>query len=123
MANDDDGFHDFWALYPRKVARKAAFKAWQKLRPDPALRETLLAALRAQMQSEQWQSPQYIPHASTWLNGERWTDQLPTRRLSPPVSHLVQAVQDFLGSSSPVTSSPKSLPGSPSPCGSKTSTR
>jgi hypothetical protein len=33
-----------------------------------------LAAIEKQRTGEAWKSG-YIPHASTWLNGDRWLDQ------------------------------------------------
>lgn len=36
----------------------------------------MLSALVDQKQSDQWQNPRFIPHASTWINGERWNDVL-----------------------------------------------
>jgi len=69
-------FARFWALYPRRTNRVQAVKAWDKLKPDLALCRVMEDALRLQMQSPQWQDPQHIPHPSTWLNGERWNDEL-----------------------------------------------
>lgn len=73
-----DEFPEFWRAYPRKVAKAEARKAWkqtEKVRPPLA---TLLAALKAQSSSPQWlkDDGQFIPHASTWLRGERWDDEL-----------------------------------------------
>lgn len=68
-------FGEFWAIYPRKVGRAAALKAFDKIAPDAELLTTILAALKAQAASSKWQlEPQFIPHASTWLNGQRWED-------------------------------------------------
>ena len=69
-------FERFYALYPRKTARKAAAQAWDKLRPSRELCDTMAAAIRAQMRTEQWKDPQHIPHPSTWLNGARWLDEV-----------------------------------------------
>ena len=44
------------------------------------------AALRAQMKSEQWQDKTKIPHPSTWLNGARWTDEMPDAAQKPAES-------------------------------------
>lgn len=73
----DDGFDAFWQLYPRKVARKSAHRAWVRLHPDAALYQQLVMALSAQRQSPQWRDSLYIPYLATWLNGERWLDVLP----------------------------------------------
>jgi hypothetical protein len=68
-------FDEFWAAYPRKVGRKAAQKAFDKLAPNTELLTTILAALVAQAASPKWlMEPQFIPHASTWINGQRWED-------------------------------------------------
>lgn len=82
-------FETFWAAYPRRVERKAAERAFAKAlatlgktRRFDAVRaaEYLTEAVRAW--SVQWiqrekRTPDKIPHAATWLNGERWTDELP----------------------------------------------
>lgn len=70
-------FERFWTLYPRKTNRAQAVKAWDKLKPDLELCNVMADAIRSQMQSRQWQDPDHIPHPSTWLNGARWTDELP----------------------------------------------
>ena len=74
----DDGFEQFWKLYPKKKGRKDAAKAWVKLKPNDDLRQTLITALGSHCISEDWTKDggRYIPNASTWLNGERWHDEL-----------------------------------------------
>lgn len=70
-------FERFWTMYPRKTNRVAAVRAWDKLRPDLDLCNVMSKALRAQIKMPQWQDGQHIPHPSTWLNGARWTDEIP----------------------------------------------
>ena len=72
-----DGFDLFWNEYPRKVGRGLAVKAWSK-----AIAKTLPATIVDGL--NQWKrskdfplEDKYIPHATTWLNGERWLDQIP----------------------------------------------
>src|SRR5215471_7345523 len=79
------GFATFWASYPRKTAKKAAQKAWNRLRPDAALEERILAALAVHKASRQW-AEGIIPHPATWLNGRRWEDEAveSAGRSSPP---------------------------------------
>lgn len=72
-----DGFSEFWAKYPRKQKRQAAEKAWQKITHDPTLDALIIEALEAQKQSRQWAEIRFVPHASTWLNGKRWEDEVP----------------------------------------------
>jgi uncharacterized protein YdaU (DUF1376 family) len=72
-------FAEFWLAYPRKVAKSKAAQAWLKLSPNRELVAVILAAVEAQKRSEQWtkDNGQFIPHATTWLNQERWNDELP----------------------------------------------
>jgi len=73
-----DAFEVFWKLYPNKKAKANARKVWMKLKPSAELRLTLTTALASQCVSRDWTKDdgQYVPMASTWLNGERWTDVL-----------------------------------------------
>ena len=66
-------FEKFWKAYPNGAGRKAAVKAWDKLKPDDALLELMSHTLKKDMRSEQWRRG-IIPHASTWLNSEPWND-------------------------------------------------
>jgi hypothetical protein len=69
-------FADFWQLYPRKVSKREAEKAWNKL--PPVDKDAALEAL--QQHIKYWQlkdtSSEFIPHASTWLNQARFEDEL-----------------------------------------------
>ena len=69
-------FDRFYQPYPRKTNKQAAVKAFNKLNSDDALLEVMLAALEQQKLSDQWQRG-IIPHPATWLNGRRWTDEMP----------------------------------------------
>jgi hypothetical protein len=75
----DDGFTEFWAMYPRKIGKGAARTAYRR-----ALKKTehpnILTALHLYNLTRP-QDPQYIPHPSTWLNQERWADE--TENLHP----------------------------------------
>lgn len=69
-------FEQFWSIYPKKIARLAAKKAFLRLTPDQQDKalESLPAHCRYWAETS---SPQFIPHASTFLNGERFEDELP----------------------------------------------
>ncbi len=70
-------FDEFWAVYPRKVSRAAAQKAFDKLQPSDELVTSILDALSKQAASLKWRTePEFIPHASTWINGKRWDDAI-----------------------------------------------
>lgn len=74
----DERFAQFYAKYPRHIARKNAEKAWAKLKVDDMLFEQIMQALEKALVQPQWQKKEYIPYAATWLNGERWNDEVDT---------------------------------------------
>jgi hypothetical protein len=71
-----DDFELFWSFYPRKVSKATARKAWAKLSPE----QQLMAAKAIDTHCQYWKAKEteleFIPHASTWLNGERFEDEL-----------------------------------------------
>lgn len=64
-------FDDFWAAYPRKVAKGDARRAWQKALRVASPAEIIAGALRYAKKAE----PPFICHPATWLNAERWADE------------------------------------------------
>ena len=69
-------FERFWSEYPRRVAKDAAWREFQKCKPDDHLVGLMIDAVRAQTRSAQWSKDggQYIPHPRTWLHQGRWLD-------------------------------------------------
>ena len=70
-------FEEFWKIYPKKVKKADARKAWLQttaIRPPIA---DLLKAVYAARAAKDWlkEDGEYIPHPSSWLRGERWEDQ------------------------------------------------
>src|SRR5690349_13399865 len=67
-------FADFWKAYPRRIARKPAEKAWSKINASeyPKIFEAL------PKHKNEWKRDggKYIPYPATWLNQERWNDEL-----------------------------------------------
>ena len=74
---NDEGFARFWSAYPRKQDKVKARKAFNELKPDDTLLDTMLSAIERQKQSPQWtrDGGQFIPLAATWLHGQRWEDE------------------------------------------------
>lgn len=79
-----DPFDRFWSLYPKKTGKEAARKALLKALRKTPLDDILAGAERfaadpnlPRKGTKDWQ---FVPHASTWLNGGRWDDEpLPPR--------------------------------------------
>lgn len=69
-------FAAWWALYPKKIGRAPAEKAWLKNwhRTDP---ELATAKLTEQIASEQWtkEDGKYVPNPLTYINQRRWEDE------------------------------------------------
>lgn len=72
-----DGFDEFWAAYPRHVAKAAAVRAYAKARKAALAGEIVKGAhaLAERCYAEQTDQ-KYIPHPATWLNQARWNDHL-----------------------------------------------
>jgi hypothetical protein len=70
-------FDQFWNIYGKKVGSKpGALRAFREARKKTSL-ETILKAIPLLHGSVT--GIQFIPHAATWLNGERWLDEYDTR--------------------------------------------
>ena len=70
-AQDNDAFDTFWSMYPNKVGKADAKKAWEKARRRVTV-EALFAGLYRYVNKtddRKWCNP------ATWLNQDRWLDQ------------------------------------------------
>ena len=69
-------FETFWKHYPRKVAKRAALGAFNRLTKD----EQAQAVEAIEQHLAYWKlkgtEMDFIPHASTWLNQGRFEDEL-----------------------------------------------
>ena len=72
----DESFESFWRVYPKKVGKKDAMKAWSKVKEER--REEVMRGLSSHVVCDQWVKDEgrFIPNAATWLNAERWDDQV-----------------------------------------------
>lgn len=71
-----EDFRVFWHAYPkhRRVKKAAAWRHWQKHQPAIAV---VLASLAWQCKSVDWtkNGGEFVPHASSYVNGKRWEDE------------------------------------------------
>ena len=75
-------FDLFWKIYPLKVGKSAAKKAWDKAITQEGQDIIINGALRYAQDPNR--HPSYTAHPSTWLNAGRWADDpLPQREISP----------------------------------------
>lgn len=71
-------FERFWDVYPSRPGnpKQPAFKAWQKAIKQVAA-DHIIAAAVAYARAMSTKAPEYVCHASTWLNQARWADWEP----------------------------------------------
>ena len=97
-SNNTAIFDDLWKIYPKKVGKGQARKAF-----NAALRKVdydkIHSALIDYVKVSTGKDKKYLPHLSTWLNGERWDDELQEQSLQDMTSE--QQMQAILGSSEP----------------------
>lgn len=69
-------FNNLWAIYPRKVSKRMAEKAFSKL--NPMEQEQAIEAMPNHIKYWKSQDTQlaYIPHLATWLNQYRFEDEI-----------------------------------------------
>ncbi|MHC4574378.1 MAG: hypothetical protein ACYS76_09650 [Planctomycetota bacterium] len=72
-------FNQFWSVYPKKVGKLAAERAWKTAKKNKKLPpiETVIEAVERQKASENWhkKNGQYIPGPQRWINEGRWMDE------------------------------------------------
>ena len=69
-------FENFWKEYPKKVGKGLAKRKWDSLSLDQ--QEKILEVLPKHSNQPNWKKDngQFIPHPTTWLNQERWNDEV-----------------------------------------------
>jgi hypothetical protein len=66
-------FNEFWEKYPRKTAKVPARRAFSRALLKISFEE-LMEKLDYFIDVHKHTKKQFLPHASTWLNQERWHD-------------------------------------------------
>lgn len=74
-------FESFWSGCQKKVGKPAALKAWQKMRKENRTTltgEQLLERYNSivEMETKERGTAQYVPHPATWINQDRWDDDV-----------------------------------------------
>jgi DNA-binding transcriptional MocR family regulator len=67
-------FEDWWQHYPKKAGKGQARVAYRAA-VKKVTHDELVEAADCFSQQCQYKEKQFIPYASTWLNGERWLDE------------------------------------------------
>lgn len=75
----EEPFDTFWREYPRKTGKGDARKKFAKALTKTSF-QNIMDALARVKETDQWRKDggQFIPHPATWLNQERWDDEVQT---------------------------------------------
>jgi hypothetical protein len=79
-------FDTFWLAWPEpyRIAKGAARREWERLRPTPAQAEQWTMAILTQRDSRKWRDG-YVPSPRNWLRDERWDD--PVEKVPEPAGY------------------------------------
>ena len=93
--NYSSDFEQFWAVYPKRIGKGAAYRSWLKIKPNNGILKIIINSIEKQKHCDQWKRDggQFIPHPATWLNQSRWEDETHVK-LEPSVKCLTQAEID-----------------------------
>lgn len=94
-----DEFDSFWSLYPRRVGKKEARKAWDRMTVENRASALCVVGAHAALWEREGRGSTKIPHASTWLNRESWEDEIsytPDRQSGPRKNDGLNAVMGVL---------------------------
>ena len=69
-------FENFWLQYPRKIGKLTAKRSWEKLSLDNQQKALEAIVEHRKYWAAKGTDWEFIPHASTWLNQERFEDEL-----------------------------------------------
>jgi hypothetical protein len=69
-------FENFWSQYPKKVGKLTAKRSWEKLSLDNQQKALEAIVEHRKYWAAKGTDWEFIPHASTWLNQERFEDEL-----------------------------------------------
>lgn len=70
-----DGFDTFWKIYPRRIGKLDALRAYtQALRHSTA--DEINEGAKRFAQERAGEDPKFTPHPATWLRAGRWMDEV-----------------------------------------------
>ncbi len=90
-----DRFDEFWTFYPKKVQKKVALRCWRANGLD-AIADTIIGDVQARQRQDDGWKRGFIPNPSTYLNQERWTDQICARPVERTVATTARASEGEL---------------------------
>jgi hypothetical protein len=89
-----ENFEEFWRNYPRRIGKGAARKSYEKAIKVATFSE-IMRGLLSQIAYYASKDAQFIPHPSTWLNQERWSDEVQPPQRNTGRRSFADAARDF----------------------------
>lgn len=92
-------FDRFYAIYPRKIARLDAEKAWRQMIGRGYDAERIIAGAEkfARLIAKEGTEKHFIPYPASWLRAGRWMDDELTETIKPqPIVRPAQTVQEVI---------------------------
>jgi len=87
ISAEDEEFSRFWTAYGKAVAKRDALRAFGKARQQPSWPgiDAIVAKLAELNKTDQWlrDGGAFKPYPATWLNGERWLDEVDAVKRQP----------------------------------------
>jgi hypothetical protein len=78
----DHLFDEFWAAYPTKTGKKKCLEIWKRRRLGDGLADTILEDIKTRKEKDRKWIDGFIPNPSTYLNGDRWEDEISEPRVT-----------------------------------------
>ena len=75
IEDEQEGFAQFWEMYPKKIGKEEAAEAWAGVREE---KEKIFSSLALWCRYDGWreQGGRFVPKPAKWLK-ERWWEQDP----------------------------------------------
>ncbi|GAB3754813.1 hypothetical protein GCM10027591_03740 [Zhihengliuella somnathii] len=97
IVGDEYTFTDFWNTYPRRVAKGAALKAWEKATANGGVDPAVIVQGAQRYANDPNREPAYTKHPATWLNAQCWEDDPIPRKLSTAEEKMRRAYEAMAG--------------------------
>lgn len=82
IPKDNELFDMFWKNYPLKKGKQAALLAWNRKKPSC---ERLMSDVNNRVANDRQWIDGFIPHASTYINGNLWEDEIQAPRVQDSI--------------------------------------
>lgn len=89
------GFERFWAAYPKKRGKAAAYNSWKTHKLESRCDDLVADVEQRKTDDTNW-TDGYIPNPQTYINQERWEDELTSEVIKSNGKHKPGSIEDQL---------------------------